>query len=1047
MRITDKPTCTTLHLHSLDMIQPFVGPFKSTNSNTNNNEPDNEINQSSVRPFRATNNDEYSMIRETSQDFIGLRKILIMSPMLNRQQQQQQQLSTNEQDELSFKGSIFQTILEDKRELKDKDALLHDDNHLDNNLNLNQHHQNSLFVSNQSRLIDLKQNLRSNTGDSWDKFNSLLLTYLNNYMKQVKLNEEHSSSLEQSKRQNRRSSLARNEPGESNVPNVASYEPSTSNMNQNDANYNVLIANSIPGDKNLLTFACLAQDGNPMNNLSFDWTFNSVSLPETEPIRVPTSAANNHQDDDLESMLAADSKPVLIYSNENSTLNIQLVRRLDTRTTLNPFQLSLLTLNVIVSNQANREARQSDQIRPTRQTSQPHRAPVIKNRYQSFYNNIKANQHAAIRVAHEFDAIKLPSHLELNEHNWQQQLGLILKCSVSNQIGTSNSCPAAINLQERLKSQASSSLYEFARWRMPSLAQKSLLIIGLMVSCMLVLFATFALLAGPYLKSLQLVTGGLVVGKRPDSGQSKDDGTNTGQSTSSQKSSVLGLLGNGDSSFQGSSDDDSTGRLNHMDNATMSAQRADLNLVGASGHSNEDNFANNANLDRRSMMNYDQPATRMIYQPGNLNEQLSSPGQLLTSAAYANHYDQQLTSSANCTGELAQATDCTSTSRLGAASGRLLASLRFKSLSKFKVDRIADLPSITGRLNVAGPSLHAKNISNSETTTTGLSINALDTAGQSSQLSQVVAGHLRNHFGPPNLRHSHHFGRQAPPAPVPNYFMYREAQMDEQLMQLNNNNTVYSNMQTMNEEPLNAMDEFLKRRGLQTPTGPQFGRDMDAYSSKSLRNRASAISYSLQQQQQQQNNDLSQYKPRVKPPVHPRTTHMNPSATMYRPTEVVRTSQHLFSPSTLGQAALNHGQYQQSYANNSFGQTTNRLDTIDTHLDRQLAIDNMALGYHPYTGNQMLTSGHQMGYANTLELNSNRYHQHNLYDDSQLMASSQNQSAEHIYDVNAYATPEQTPLRRPNSIHNGQQQARMPTESETPRVSQLIQSFNSQLSD
>lgn len=998
-------------------------------------------------------------------------------------------------DELSFRGSIFQTILNDKRELKDKDALLHDDNDpMGNDSGTNVNQNSPLGVSNYSGLQHLNERLRSNSGDSWDKFNALLLKFLNNYMKQVKLTEEQRNLYDdmqsRDKRQSRRTSSSsihsRSDQGESNVPKV-------SPGNQNDINYNIMM-NSLPGEKNLLTFACLAQDGNPMNNLTFDWTFNSMSLPESEQAK-SAPAFNAHTDNDLidnlDNLLApnTETRPVLIYSNENSTLSIQLIRRLDTRTTLNPFQLSLLTLNVIVNNDQQKQDQANNQ-RPTRQTNHKNigpqlRAPVVKNRYQSFYNNLKSSSNptdnGGVHIAHEFDSIKLPANLELNQDNWQQQLGLLLKCTVSNQIGTSESCPATINLQERLArsgAQTGSSLYEFAKWRMPSLAQKSLLIISLMVSCMLILFATFALLIGPYLKSLQLAG----LGKRQDGGAGggqclKDDGTNTGQSTSSQKSSVLGLLGNGDSSLQTSSDDDCSGRSNNHHHMDLTRVNNNQQPQGIANDSYDDRM-NGAIMNRLGAIDYDRPRSgRLIYQPGNLNEQLSSSSSM--SAAYpSGHY---LQGNNNLSTESGQPVDSLAK---GSAGGRLLASLRFKSLStKFKVDRIADLPSITGRLGGAGvqnqqQSLHTKNMSNSETTTTGLSINGLDTAGQTlASTATNATNHLRSssHFGAPNLRHSHHFGR--PTGRPGDHYMYRDAyghqlNHDHQTNHLNSS-SMYSNMMpTINGEPMNAMDEFLRRRGLTTSTPAPVPAPYD-YDSQSLSRNQAAISYSLQQ---------NQYKPRAKPPVHPRTmasssSRANSSSTMYRPTEVARTSipqplhhhnyqQQLFSPSTLGRAALAQvgPQYAftktgfQSYGNDPMNPApTNRLDTIDSHLDR-LPVDSLALGL--YT-NQMMnndhgishhqhqlppSSDHQMAYANTLEIGSNTYNP-NLYNHAQVMASGQNhQSAEHIYDVNAYATPEQTPLRRPNSIHNGQQDPTLP-ESERPRVSQLIQSFNSQLSD
>ena len=94
-------------------------------------------------------------------------------------------------------------------QLKDKDALLHDDKSDINNQNNLLLPMESGTTSPHSANSNETQSLTS--GDSWDKFNIILLKFLNNYIKQVKTNKEQMIETNgglNGKLQSRRSSQA-----------------------------------------------------------------------------------------------------------------------------------------------------------------------------------------------------------------------------------------------------------------------------------------------------------------------------------------------------------------------------------------------------------------------------------------------------------------------------------------------------------------------------------------------------------------------------------------------------------------------------------------------------------------------------------------------------------------------------------------------------------------------------------------------------------------------------------------------------------------------
>lgn len=1006
-----------------------------------------------TKPSKATSNDQYSLVQETSDDFIDLRRVLVVAPLLKKNLQ-----GTESSGDLSFQGSIFQTMLNEKQQseqenndlsirnkvqFKDRDALMHTEDKSDQN-------QSDMLLAHERHQID-----QSNRGqpsqkleDYWDRFNKLLLKFLNNYIKQVKINEEQISEVygkgtnkenDGNMRQNRRSSTV---------------DKSTTVSDLSDKS-----------TRHLLTFACMAQDANPMSNLTFDWSFGSINLPETGAER-----------DYINPDLGVDGeqefiKPLLVYVNENYTLHISLVRRLDTRLSLNPFQMSLLTLNVVVVESSSLGQFDPSITRITRQALLDNsilnrtlhnpalspRAPIRKNRYQALYNSLKANQNNNnVQFAHDFDTkpYNLSPTVELTEKNWQEQIGNLVKCTVANQIGTSEVCHVRVNLAERMKSQASSS--EFAKWRMPLLGQKSLLIISLLIGCALIVFVISALLLGPHIRGLNL--------KKGDDGRMCKEENNTGQSTSSQKSSVLGLLGNGDSSLQGSSDDDSSARLNHLDNENRILHEArmlngvdnPMNGSASNGYQHHNQLLREPALN----LNYDKPrglqqapTSRMIYHPNQFNEMSQetcdsyqmNPREHAGTKPPTNKVSETLTAPEP------------KNSRQPSAGSRLLANLRFKSLSKFKVDRISDLSNFTSRMDNLR-SLHTRNLSNTETNTTGLSASALDSAQSSSKKGSLgKSSESPSFFGAPSLRSSHTGFKLAAQQQQsnntqldPSYYLYDQnglqCEQDSHCMQATNSRGLltasltpmrptYSNMIPTNQ--INVLDEFVGRRDIEP--APQLTESDTFFRSHSGRNMDSSNQpfYLVK-------NDLNQFQPHQYPtrgpPVFPRT---NQHSTLYgapgmkdaRPPVMLRSShKHVPASANMQYQSSRDNRYSMPAYNQTFGNnrypipTVSYMNTIDSHLNRM--VDNIVMNQYSNQDQQ------HIAYANAAEVNPY------VYNDVTATTTAHNQSTEHIYDTNAYATPEhQTPLKRPESV--GQQQST--SGNERLRVSQLIQTFNSKL--
>lgn len=113
--------------------------------------------------------------------------------------------------------------------------------------------------------------------------------------------------------------------------------------------------------------------------------------------------------------------------------------------------------------------------------------------------------------------------------------------------------------------------------------------------------------------------------------------------------------------------------------------------------------------------------------------------------------------------------------------------------------------------------------------------------------------------------------------------------------------------------------------------------------------------------------------------------------------------------------------YQNSFHDQIRPQTLSYLDSINGHLNR--LVKSTPVGHYPSEGQ------HNTAYANSSSSFAYINNDH---------SRTENLSEEHIYDLNTYATPEQTPLNRPTSVGID-----LRSESERPRVSHLIQTFNS----
>lgn len=1004
-----------------------------------------EVNTLPARPSGANREHEYSMLRENSEDYISLRRTLVMSPIFTKIPFETQN-SLDSDPEVNFRGSIFQQILTDRPS-----------NSSNNNGFLGIIKESLIQGEDKNELNDQLDNSRpiapsrSRSEDSWDRFNSLLLRYLNSYMHQVKTASfeydlarvaAHDINIEAKLKQSRRSSRG----------GVGLDEAA-----KQSSDHETVSANT--GSSNLLTFACLARDGNPVGNLSFDWMFGSSSLPEAEEFESPLLPTDKRTTSGRAGVTGSQrrttTKPVLLYSNVNSSLSVILVHRLDTKLNLNPFQLSLLTISVVIeptsrfttSDRIERQASLNKSI-----THSFGRAPVIKNRFQASlepikpahsggnFDNIQFANDFEMKAYNSFPSTPTALPIELSESNWQEQIGNLLKCSITNQIGSSDLCHARVNIAQRLRSKANESS-EFAKWRMPSLSNKSLLIISILLGCTLVVFATSALLFGPHLKSLNF---------KKDSNEGASEGTSTGQSTSSQKSSVLGLLGTGDS-LPTSSDDDGSARLNSQ---VVNTRGIDLGSMTASEQllsKQMNDMKQTIHQHQSGTSGYDRPRygpsrdSHSTFEEGAFNEATTDRYLSCVSDRYNRFMTNQQLSARTCQ---SNRSSLEAKGSFSSAGSRLLANLGLKSFSKFKVDRISDLSNFSSRADQMR-SLHAKTISNTETSTTGLSGSVMD-SDQSLKLTSPAPSNSPVFFaGPRESRHSYTGFKRSD---YLNQTLNRSTIVDKCYSDRSANgpfdtklgsyhNSELSFAPTYSNLPVNhvrdAMEEFIKRRDPEYHLNCQQNQ---INSSAFIRSQSTKIQSYAQ-------NDLSVQYPnqlRVKPPIYPRAHQLS---TFYKP--IV---DDFILPATF--ARVPH-------------QVSKDIDCHYNHpIPNRFSVHNIGPAYH---ANQLLMPS-ASSYSTSVSSSATQHQQHlgsyapvsvslGAYTDQnthETYASTLNPQpglpvtgrqqvlVEHIYDVNAYATPNQTPLRTNPNKGTNQQNDNSET-SERPRVSQLIHSFNTQL--
>lgn len=410
-------------------------------------------------------------------------------------------------------------------------------------------------------------------------------------------------------------------------------------------------------------------------------------------------------------------------------------------------------------------------------------------------------------------------------------------------------------------------------------------------------------------------------------------------------------------------------------------------------------------------------------------------------------------------------------------------------------------------------SLHTKNLSNAETNTTALSVSGelpMTLASPSSSGSSTTffgSASQRRSLGATGgggggfkrtPTESQLQSRQVASGggSLEQQYAYRQAQMQtiqqlssQRLLAASNSNSnsmapTYSNMINSSAD---VMDEFIRQRELNMPSLEQQRTNYDHisfYRSQSARHvlppvpplvpdvHSSIYLMEAEDQRhhhqhhhhhQQQHQFYTQHMNRG-PPVYPRTHQAASLATHYeqrfvgdaRPLVAARTSHRQQQQQILAAAAAaaNSSLQQQLHAStlsnrfsmpafNKYGYdqpaSLGFLDTTDSHLNR--LPETVAMNNHP-------DRSQLIAYANAIETNNHYREPHN--DDGANHLNQSHQPIEHIYDVNAYATPEQTPLRRANTTNtsttnnSGQVQSSTPA-TERPRVSQLIQSFNSKL--
>jgi len=1239
MALADKPTCGVLHLHSLDLAADLVGGATSAEGK----EQQQEINliDTMSRPSKASTNEEYAVVRETSDDYLALRRILLMSPLLNQRPSSFGLGDSTLADHLAsrslaqtaqsptFEGSIFKQMLDeltpDGLQLgraptgSGGQASLHANGELGALAESTAGPSGAAqpATSGQqvmaSSLEQLGLNLRNNSGRPWQRFNQLLLRFLNSYSSQLarptsveELQKGAGSglgSLEGEKlggqlggqlgRREKRGPQAR---AAQRVGSVAEEQEQSSGAGAPSGGGR----RSAPGGPHTalrsqyLTFACLAQDGNPLANLTFDWFFGPIRLPSLGQSSESSLRTGRQEQGDRQELEA----PVLVHSSPNASLQILLARRLDTSAQLSPFQLSLLTLNVVLAPSGGSQAGQQLEKRDSKWTTQFSERPArhaassghlasLENQQQtgsllaqalasslqatSVNNNINrrlpaASQPLVFEAAasqsslgggrKQMRAAQLASLVEqLDELNWEHQLGQLLGCSVSSQLGASDTCPALVNVAERSRrvasARASSSLYEFARWHMPSLAQKSLLIISLLVGCTLILFLTFALLLGPQLQLVRLAmgapkspaaenggpTGSAAARSAPEGNRSAarlDHAaiSSTVMSSGSQKSSMLGLLGSGTSSnlsgsgsgtgagssFHGSSDDsdNSSTRLNQQQRATSGLldereQRRSANLTSRKPQTLAHEHAAGQAVGGLG-------GPKLVYRPNKGAFKLVSD-----SYSSENNYNQSVVASGTLQGgKLASAWR----HPFGSTGDRILASLRLRrqptGSSKSCASKMLDGSTISScnlaaaaELNLAS-CLHSRNLSEL-TETTGLSGSPRET--------RTGASEPADSFGRPNWRHSYaglssRFSRPPPPTGRPpnpsrnatNLFqggqqLYRldegqanrdgwssahnsdtSAYATNRLLQLNSQSLLAAAHERM--LPPNAMDDFLRQRGIETSPHEDKGSLYARQRRMLFANRPSSMVHQPTNFLSLHNNNNLSMKPELHgntsgsnmpPPVYPRKTNLHQFATMYNRAAMVQPQlsinredwpqgtstggSQFYSANMLARDPNSAGyQYEldqtssmQQMArqiNGSFVTTgSDNLMTNRVGVQAEFAYANGAHGepaqnYGPFEGETSMQSSTSPGYYNNMAMD----------------FGLNPEPIEHIYDLNAYATPEQTPLRQRQLIQPSQDPSRTAAPSlpfgnynqpnmdqngqfnPRPRVSQLIQSFDTKIS-
>lgn len=1138
-----------------------LNDFGATQQRANNEHSAKEHDATQTR----LNNRYGLLLKESSDDFVDLRRMLVVSPtILDRLPIGQpttkvtSSMPVFSDDADSFEGSILQTMLYEK---PDSGYLDEKAGAANNGADVTGYLDSAPEIANNNRLAG-SLNVKSPT--PWNKFNALLVKYLNKYIAQVKGYEESRErrfELNQAVQQHTPTSGDNYQTRRSPKWQTAiSGSSSSSSSIQSASGHNnerrqaspIPVASS--ESKNLLTFACLAVDGSPMNNLTFDWHFGQTQLPETADIfasplasnsgstsattgnEQPASSSNNnddhHQSQQQANFRNQHKSPLLVYASENYTVNVVLVRRLDTKTSLNPFKMSLITLDVIVQSNANAAGHIADldSSRLARRHSIGEEASYLSvargnepsnrgqinglfggassssqpsggtttTKYKSLANFDatkplsrvdSAGDAGLVYIGSEFEPLSFaPTLGQLEESNWLEKINQLLKCSITNQVGTSDFCHAQVNFVERTKSRSgatgagaslssSSYSFEFSRWTMPLLGHKSVLIVCILICLAMLVFAISTLLFQPYflqslhLKSRDFMTGGhsgsyssdrhnrqdhtgasgttnTGVSSRPITGDSS-----TGQSTSSQKSSMLGLLSNGDSSLHGSSDDDSCARLNNTNNANLEAGGntthglANLanSLSGANGK-----LARSRNHSQLGKTNSQGGHLSRHPSGGRVSSEYDKPRGISSANVYNQTSDRQLVSVSELydsqanrhrladqqqQGYQVRAIDCLDSKTLAASSsssaatnssggggGGLLANLSFKSLSKFKADKIS-----------------------------------FKKGSPASTESSTFFG------GPSNLRHSIHATSNSsrPNASKllqPYTSSSRNRTDDDQLL----TPPTYSNMANYNSG-IDAMEEFIRKR--EANMNLISGRDQAAfYRSQSIRNQpATMLPLSSQTAMMMHHHDHQQpmyyaqhlvnsssmsanhhqvhhlpmgHRPASMsganfygipvqngpPPPPPASRAPPPIATRSQSRPILAAnfvSQQYHDSSANGYSVSG---YDGSGSSATYNLGVESIPTLSyrTPLDGRVGHLADSLAQHDYTDQYRYQRMAQIGtYGNQLPAI------HNM-----------NQSAEHIYDANTYATPEQTPMRPSGTKAQNQVSERL-------SVSQLIQTFSS----